>query len=155
MGIPDLLQKTKNTIDSIEHPIYDMVGDLVNAGTQLKYDLGLRKIHYAYIQKVIGAGYPIFVVSYDSHRPDLFLSPIKVKNTKATQIGKIKQQGVHFYLRDVKMTPPLPIESSLTNLSSGYIFILRDLAGSILIDEKMYECVNDTNNKIILKEVLD
>jgi hypothetical protein len=53
------------------------------------------------------------------------------------------------------MTPPLPIESAMVNLSSGYIFILRDLAGSILINNKMYESAHDTNNKIILKEIIE
>lgn len=153
MNILDILPKSKNTADSIEHPINDMIGDFVSAGVQLKMDLGLAKIHSVWLRKVIGAGYPIFVISYNTHRPGIYLSPIKVKNSKLNTIGKIKRKGVHFFLKNVKMTPPLPIEHSMVSLSSGYIFILQDFAGEFLVNTKILEGVEDTTNKkVILKE---
>src|SRR5512147_1075844 len=50
-----------------------------NGGEQLKFDLGLQNYPYVMIQKVIAAPIPMFLVSYDSRRPSVYISPSKLR----------------------------------------------------------------------------
>ena len=135
----------------------DILPDIVDSLTQtagqlLKKSLGLEKIRYVWIQKVLNMSYPIYIITYNSRRPGQYLSPVHVKKMQSSSVGKIKRHGITFINKKVKTTPPILIDHSLITLQTGYIFVMRDYAGEYLRDDSLFESVV-TNNKISFKEI--
>lgn len=112
---------------------------LRTAGQQLKHDLGLGKFPYVMVQKVIDVPINILVVTVDSRRPTVYLSPFRVKSSDSSRLLKVKHYGMAFLAKDYKLTPPLLIERTSPFVGLGTLFIFRDLGGEYLKNSKMYE----------------
>lgn len=121
--------------------IVDIANNFFNAssGKKLKKSLGLINYPYVMIQKIIGAPVSIFVATYDSRRPTIYLSPVRIKNSDSCSIFKVDKAGILLNLQNYKMTPPLPIEYSNIRVGSNTIIILRDLAGEYLKNRNLNE----------------
>jgi len=123
------------------NPIHDYGLDtpFLTAGKILIRDLGLEKFgKNIFIQKVIGSALPIYIITYNSKYPNVALSASKVKKLKFTWIGKIKRKAIHTYVKPVKLTPPLYLDSAMVTMTSGSLVIFRDLAGEYLRNYKMF-----------------
>lgn len=133
-----LLPISTNITDKILKPL-DPLLNFRTSGSQLKFELGLGKFPYVMLQKVIDVPMNVFVITVDSRRPTLYLSPFRVRSADSTRLMRVKQYGLAYLAKDFKMTPPMPIErtSPLVGLSS--IYIVRDLAGNYIMDHKLYE----------------
>jgi len=136
------------------NPIHDYTTDefLMSAGRQLQADLGLSRFgRNVTIQKVIGIGLPIYLITFNSKYPNVNLSAVRVKNIKSTWFGKVKRKAVHTHLKPMKLTPPLQLSTAMMRPVSGSLLLLRDIAGEILRNPKVFECV-EVNNKLAFKE---
>lgn len=118
--------------------------DHVPTGIALKRDLGLIDYKYVWFQKVINHGANIFIISYNSRFPTLYLSRNELKNTKTTRLYRTSPKGNGFDFDDYRLTPGIYIEEYLSRLPSNSMLIIRDLTGERFITEKyMYK-----NNKL-------
>ncbi len=136
------------------NPVRDLIPDepFMTGGRQLQIDLGLKNFgDNAFIQKVINSALPIYIITYNSRYPKVHLSALRVKKIKSTWMGKIKRNGVHVHLKNIKLTPPLILNSSLIHMVTGSIVIMRDIAGEYLRQPRVFECV-EINNKLKLVE---
>jgi hypothetical protein len=136
------------------NPIHDFgLDDLgLTHGQTLQKDLGLSKLgNNVYIQKVIGIALPIYIVTFNSRYSTTLIGSTRVKNIKSTWLGKVKIKGVHLYLKHIKLTPPLQLNSSMTYMVSGSLIIMRDIAGELFRNPKVVEC-QKINNKLKLVE---
>lgn len=141
-------------------PITTDIGDLTgldnivstkrHTGTHIKKDLGLENYPYVYIQKILNGSIPIFIVTFDSRRPNIYLSPIKVRKIDTSQVKKIKKYGKQFIFKDYKMTLPILIEDSNIIVSSGNMFIIRDIAGEYYKGSKRPKINESRNDKFII-----
>jgi hypothetical protein len=113
-------------------------------GERLKRDLGLANFPYVMIQKVLDVPIPIYIITIDSRRPTIYLSPFKVRSADSSKIKKVKQSGFSFQMKTFKATSPMPIERSNPLVSTDTIIIFRDLAGEYLIDIKKYNKMNES-----------
>ena len=108
-------------------------------GSNLKKSLGLGKFNYVMVQKVMDVPMNIYIVTVDSRRPTVYLSPYKIKTTDCSKILKVRQYGLANLSKNFKLTPPMPIERTSPIVGISSVFILRDLAGDYLLDNKLYE----------------
>jgi hypothetical protein len=108
------------------------------AGQILQSDLGLERFQRVFIQKVLGIAVPIYVITYNSKYPNVVLSAARVKKLKFAWVGKAKRKGVHTYVKPIKLTPPLYLDSAMIRMTSGSIVFLRDLAGDYLRNPRMF-----------------
>ena len=108
-------------------------------GSTLKKSLGLNKFPYVMVQKVIDVPINILVVTVDSRRPTVYLSPFRVKSSDSSRLLKVKHYGMAYLAKDYKLTPPLLIERISPFVGLGTLFIFRDLSGEYLKNPKMYE----------------
>jgi len=136
------------------NPVRDLIPDepFMTGGRQLQIDLGLKNFgKNVYIQKIIGIALPVYIITYNSKYPKVLLPIMKVKQIKSTWPGKIKRKGIHVFAKKIKLTPPIPLISSLVNMTTGSIVIMRDIAGEYLRQPRVFECV-EINNKLKLVE---
>lgn len=138
------------------NPLHSFLTDspFMTQGEQMQADLGLKNFgDNVFIQKVINSALPIYIITYNSRYPKVHLSALRVKKIKSTWMGKIKRNGVHVHLKNIKLTPPLILNSSLTHMVTGSIVVMRDIAGEFMRQPKVFECVQqDNNNKLKLVE---
>ncbi len=149
--------KEVETSDYSFNPIHDYTTDkpFMTGGQQLQADIGLSKFkRNVFIQKVIGYALPIYIVTYNSRYPNVNLGATRVRKLKSTWIGKVKRKAIHINLSQIKLTPPIPLASSMIQPVSGSIIIMRDVAGEYLRNPKVFECV-EVNNKTKLKEIIE
>lgn len=139
-----ILPISTNITDKILKPL-DPILNFRTAGSQLKTDLGLGKFPYVMLQKIIDVPMNIFLITVDSRRPTLYLSPFRVKSADSTQMMRVRQYGLAFLAKDFKMTPPMPIERTNPIVGLSSVYIIRDLAGSYLMDTKLYESKESGN----------
>jgi hypothetical protein len=110
-----------------------------SAGQVLMSDLGLEKFgNNVFIQKVLGVGLPIYVITYNSRYPRVGLTATRVKKLKFTWIGKSKRKGIHTYIKPMKLTPPLCLQSAMVTMTSGSLVVQRDIAGEYLRNPKVF-----------------
>jgi hypothetical protein len=115
-------------------------------GKALKTALGLDKIRYVYIQKIMGIPLLAFVVTVDSRFPEVYLPIARVKNSKVTTISKVKTAGFeNFIMQNYFFTPPVIIEDTNPIMNSGTLVIRRDIGAEYLLNKKMFE---DVKNKL-------
>jgi hypothetical protein len=113
-------------------------------GERLRRDLGLDNFPYVMIQKILDVPVHIYLITVDSRRPTIYLSPFRVRSADSSQIKKVKQNGMAFQMRNFKTTPPMPIERSNPLISTDTIIVFRDLSGEYLIDTKRYNKMNES-----------
>ncbi len=128
----------KGALSKLAKPI-DPLLTMRSIGKQLQHDLGLGKFNYVMIQKVMDVPMNIYIVTVDSRRPTVYLSPYKIKTTDCSKILKVRQYGLANLSKNFKLTPPMPIERTSPIVGISSVFILRDLAGDYLLDNKLYE----------------
>lgn len=110
-----------------------------STGLQLKKDLGLNKFKHVYIQRIIGISIPIYIISFNSRYPELYISISKLKNVKTTTISRLKKASNGFDFPLFKMTPPEELNNFNDNVSGNAIIITQDLCGEKFQDKNMFE----------------
>lgn len=115
---------------------------LRTSGSKLKVSLGLKKFPYCMIQKVIDVPMNIFVVTVDSRRPTLYLSPFRVRASDCTKLMRVREFGLTYLAKGFKLTPPMPIERTSPLVGIGSVYIVKDIAGQYIMDDKLYESVD-------------
>jgi hypothetical protein len=113
-----------------------------NSGEQIKFDLGLENYKYVMIQKVIGIGIPIYIISYDSRRPTIYLTIQRLARVDTSNLYKIKKHGSQFLANKFRLTPAMSIEKTHPDMNSSLV-ICRDLAGEYLKSRKMNKPINE------------
>lgn len=112
-------------------------------GTELKNSLGLSKLPFVFIQKILGISQPIFVITLDSRRPQAYLSPARVKQTNVVTIQKVIGLGNNFLMGKYAMTPPMLIEDTNPIINSGTTVIRRDVGAEYFLNQQMFESENN------------
>jgi hypothetical protein len=121
-------------------------------GKELKSSLGLDKFKYAMITKVLETTQPIYVVHVDSMYPGVFISHQKIKNMKSFSMNKLKKKGILNYdFKNLKQTPPIPLEEFYGDIPNNALVIINDLAGEWRVNKNMYE---NTKKLFNLKEII-
>jgi len=146
-----MLPITSDIANLITNPVKG-VTDLLSirtTGAQLKHDLGLENYPFVLIQKLINSSVHFYIISYDSRRPSLYLSPFRVKATDTTQLRQIKQHGQTFLMKKFKTTPPVLLDR--TNIiMSGAVVVVRDLVGDYIKDRRLVKKMNESVNDYIV-----
>lgn len=127
----------------------------MNTGEALKKELGLSKFTFVTIQKVMGLSLPVFIVTFDSKHPTIYIPYsrlLKLKFATLKQIISSKPKTVmsdtQFKSKKVKMTPPFEIENYSKIIPTRSLIFTRDLAGEWYRNAKLYECVDGKIRKI-------
>jgi len=123
------------------NPIHDYGFDtpFLTAGKILIKDLGLEKFgKNIFVQKILGIGLSIYVITYNSKYPHVTLSASRVKKLKFTWIGRSKRKAIHTYVKPVKLTPPLYLDSAMVTMTSGSLVVFRDISGAYLENPRMF-----------------
>ena len=138
MGIRDIIDKniqdrlTKTTSQS---------------GKYLKISLGLSEFQFVVIRKILNISMPIYLVFYDSRRPNVFLSQYKIKHLRSLILQKTKRSGFEFIMKDFKLSPPLSIEDCRIPMITGMMIIKMDIAGEYFRNDSIH-ITEDVLNKI-------
>lgn len=107
----------------------------------IKKELGLSGLKYIYFQKLLGGfSTPIYLITFNTRYPKMFLSVVKVLQQKALSLEKIKKMGVSTLLRKKwRLTPPRRLETitKVDDLSKALI-IMNDMAGENYHDPKAF-----------------
>jgi hypothetical protein len=112
-------------------------------GTQLKHSLNLEKLFYVYIQKVMGIPMNVFVLTFDSRFPNVYLPLARVKKSNATTIQKVSSANSTFAnMTNYSFTPPVIIEYTEPLVNTGTLIIKRDIGAEYLLNKKLYENIN-------------
>ena len=112
-------------------------------GELLKTALHLDNLPFVYIQKVLAIPMLVFVVTFDSRRPLIYLPRTKVNKTKVTTLSKIKKQGFeNFIAKEYRYTPPILIEHSNPIINSNTLIVRRDIGAEYILHTQMYENLN-------------
>jgi hypothetical protein len=112
-------------------------------GKLLKTALHLDNLPFVYIQKVLAIPMLVFVVTFDSRRPLIYLPITKVRKTKVTTLSKIKKKGVeNFISKEYRYTPPILIEHSNPIVNSSTLIVRRDIGAEYILHTQMYENLN-------------
>ena len=112
---------------------------LETKGELLKRELGLENIESVVIQKVLGIAQSVYVVTYDSRRPTLFISNSKLRKLKSSKLKFLYQYGIGFDTESVTLSPAFDILYKSVVLTSNTIIIQRDLAGELYYDRDLVE----------------
>lgn len=108
-------------------------------GITLKKSLGLGKFPYVMCQKVMDVPMNIFLITVDSRRPTVYLSPYRVKSADSSKLLRVKPYGLAYLAKSYKLTPPMQLERVSPMVGMGTLFIVRDLAGEYIHNTKMFE----------------
>jgi len=115
-------------------------------GELLKKQLGLNKFKIVRIQRSIDCPIPFYRVFVDSRRPNFPLTNSLVNNTPLGDIyngNQLPKESSYTPLMDLDMFNPTTL--------NGRIFIVIDLAGKNLIDNKMHEnLLKGFNNQLYI-----
>lgn len=122
--------------------------DYVPSGIALKRDLGLIDYKYVWLQKVINHSTNVFIITYNSRFPTLYISRRDLETAKTARIFKARKHGSEYELENYRITPGILIEEYVSRLPSNSMLIVRDLTGERFIESFTY-----SNNKLkLLKE---
>ena len=120
-----ILDNIKNTIQSdIDARLHKQPSGIV-----LKHDLGLDNIKHVYIQKIIGTAINIYVVSYNSRFPSLYIPRSKLKQIKTMTLNKVRSLPNKFLFINFKLTPPVELDDFIARIPSNSIIITQDICG--------------------------
>jgi hypothetical protein len=112
-------------------------------GKELKTKLGLDKFKYALVTKVLDTTQPIFAVHVDSMFPTTNIPYNRIKQLKSFTMNKLKKQSNLVYnFKNLRQTPPVPLDQFSGDIPNNAIVIVNDLAGEWRLDSKMYESLN-------------
>jgi len=122
-----------------------VLGTTVHHGRQLRSDLGLNKIKYVWIRKIINISLTTYIITYDSRYPSTYLPRFKIKNPLSSSFRQLKKVGGKNVFKDFKFTPAIDLNEFDVRIDSAHI-IVQDLAGEKFIDKKLFECRNGKLN---------
>jgi hypothetical protein len=125
-----------------------------NSGKNLKKDLGLEKLQFTYITKIIGISINIFVVFFDSRFPGTHIPITRIKILDTFILGRIKAFGLNYKLKSFTITPPINLMDFNGSIPNNSIIIRLDICGERFNNTNLYESINskkfeDINVKII------
>jgi hypothetical protein len=128
----------------------------MTTGEALKHSLGLDKLSYVVIQKVIGLAIPTFIVTFDSRHPTTYIPyarVLKLKFSTLKQVVSSKPKSVlsdvNIKLKKIKVLPPYDIESYDRIISTRSLIFTRDLGGYWYSNPKLYECIDNKVKEIV------
>lgn len=101
----------------------------MNYGELLKQDLGLEKLPFVWVQRILRTPQDMWVISYDSRYPGRYLSSAAVRKLEFADINRLSKTTQHYTVQDAKLTPPILIEDLKTKFNTGSLIFTRDLAG--------------------------
>lgn len=103
----------------------------------LKTDLLLHKCKYVYAVRVFGFAIPIYIIIYNSRRPQTPISKQKIQNFKFLKV--LKYVPIVQTVKQVKTSPPLFFDMIESLLTSNTMLIVCDIAGYYFYDRKFYD----------------
>ena len=121
---------------------------LDTAGIKFQKQIGLGKIKYVFIQKVLGIALPIYVLTYNSRYPTINMGSARVKKLKSSGIFRLKKFVTGVERKQIRLTPPILLHLSSVNLVSGSLIFFRDVAGEMLMKRKMIEIAISDKGKL-------
>ena len=112
------------------------------AGIALKSDLGLDKLRFVYIVKVIGISINLFVVFFDSRFPGTRIPITRIKILGTFIMGRIKVMGLNYKLKHFTITPPINLVDFNGVIPNNSILIRLDICGERFSNNNLYESIN-------------
>ncbi len=103
----------------------------------LKRNLNLHKAKYVYALRVFGFGIPIYILVYNSRRPDIPIDKKKIRNFNFFKVLKYFHKYKDF--QRVKTSPPLLFSVIEDLLTSNTLIIICDIAGYYLYNKDFYD----------------
>jgi hypothetical protein len=131
-----------NPIDAITDIVKQDVLNKLNkqpSGKVLKHDLGLDNISHVYIQKIIGLSLNIYVVSYNSRYPTLFIPRSKLKTIGTMTIQKVRSVPNLFMFSNFKLSIPIELDEFIARIPSNSIIITQDICGDRFQNKSILE----------------
>lgn len=115
-------------------------------GQQLKHDLGLDNFTYVMIQKIVNLPLHVYIVTYDSRRPTLYVSPYRIKTANTVQLKQVKQNLLSYSMKNFKLTPPLLIDRAAPLVGTGTIILCKDLSGEYIANKKLSKKMTESED---------
>jgi len=133
----------------IKNPLENVIATR-STGMQLKHNLGLDKFNYVMLQKVLDISIHMYIITVDSRRPTVYLSPFRVKSEDFSKVKRIKKRGNEFLMKDFKTSIPIQIEKTSPIVGTNTVIIFRDLAGAYLLNANVYSPMTEDKDQIIM-----
>ena len=86
-------------------------------GQILKKDLGLERLQYSYIVKIIDIPINIYIIFFDSRFPTSRIPISKIKNLDTFIFGRLKVAGLGYKIKSFKITPPIVLDDFMGKIS--------------------------------------
>ena len=114
-------------------------------GQILKKDLGLERLQYSYIVKIIDIPINVYIIFFDSRFPTSRIPISKIKNLDTFIFGRLKVAGLGYKIKSFKITPPIVLDDFMGKISSNSVILRLDICGERFSNTNLYESVNYEN----------
>lgn len=98
-------------------------------GPELKVSLGLEEYTNCYIQKVLGVGVNLYLVTINTRFPEKHIPTKLLRNNLTTQQFRITNTG----LDKLKLTPGVEVEGFSGTLAPNSFIVVRDLGAEAFL----------------------
>jgi hypothetical protein len=94
-------------------------------GKELKTTLGLDKFKFVQCQKIINISNNVFVLTFDSRFPTVWIGYNRISKLKSNVLKKISGNKLISYI----LTPPVLLDQLQRDLPQNSLLVIRDIAG--------------------------
>lgn len=103
--------------------------EIQTTGSQLKYRLGLEKLPFVFIQKVLNIGIPIYIVTFDSRYYTHYLNRNRIKKASITSLQQVQTLSNDFKTDELLLSQPILIEHYAAYIKNSAFVFTQDLCG--------------------------
>lgn len=120
----------------------DILLNTKTKGQILKTDLGLDRLQYVYIAKVINVSLNVYIIFFDSRFPNTHIPVYKIKNLDTFVMGKLKISSMGYGIDTFRITPPILLDEFTGKIPLNSLVYRLDICGERFSNTNLYESVN-------------